>query len=86
MGVGLVPDVPDDLVLGGIKDPVQGDGQLHDPEARREVPAVGGADLDDPGAQLAGQLFQFLQGEPLQLGRGGYSGKDVRHHDFLLTM
>ena len=33
MGIGLVADIPDDLVFGGIQAEMQGDGQLYRPQA-----------------------------------------------------
>ncbi len=37
--VGLVPDIPDQLVFGGVEDVVQGDGQFNGAQARREMAA-----------------------------------------------
>jgi hypothetical protein len=40
MGVTLMADIPDYLVSGGIKDPVQGDGKFHHPQIGSQMPAV----------------------------------------------
>jgi len=37
VNVCLVADIPDETVTGRIKDPVEGDGQLDDPEIGGEV-------------------------------------------------
>ena len=58
--IGLVADVPDQLVAGRVEDGVDGDGQLHHAQARAQVPAG----LGDGGDGLGPQLV----GEPLQLG------------------
>ena len=58
--VGLVADVPDDLVRGGVEDLEQRDRQLDDAEARGEVPALGRDDLDDVLADFPGKLLELL--------------------------
>ena len=40
MAVGLMADVPDELVCGEVKDAVERERQLDRAEVRREVPAV----------------------------------------------
>ena len=47
VGIRLVPHVPDHLVLGGVKDIVDGDGQFHRPEAGSQVAAGTGYDIDN---------------------------------------
>ncbi len=69
MGIGLVAHVPDDLVLGGVKDVMQGDGEFHHPQAGGEVPAGHGDRGDDLVANLPGQLRQELRGDLLQVHR-----------------
>ena len=39
MRVRLVRDVPNDLVVGGVKDVVEGQGRFDDPQVWPEVPA-----------------------------------------------
>ena len=52
VGVGLVGDVPDDLVAGGVKDIVVGDGQFHDSQVRTQVAANRRVFLDDQVADF----------------------------------
>ena len=69
VAVGLVADVPQDAVLGGLVDVVQRDGQLDGAEARGEV-AAGLADaLDQERAQLFGHLRQLRFGQVAQVAR-----------------
>ena len=46
VGVGLVADVPDNLVGGGVEDVVQGDGQLDSAQACRKVATRNADGLD----------------------------------------
>ena len=39
VGIGLVPDIPDDFIAGRIKNIVQRNGELNDAKARRQVAA-----------------------------------------------
>ena len=61
VGIGLMADVPDDLVLGRVKDVVNGDGQLHSAQARGQVTAVARDHFDDEVADLGGQLRQLAR-------------------------
>ena len=54
--VGLVPDVPDDAVLGRVEHVVQRDGELDRAEVGGEVPAGLRHRLEHEGAQLLGEL------------------------------
>ena len=69
VGIGLMAHVPDDLVLRRVIDVVQGHGQLDGPQARSQVAGVGAQFRDHEVAQLAGQHFEFGQGEFAQVGR-----------------
>lgn len=69
VGIGLMTHVPDDLVLRRVIDVVQGHGQLDGPQARSQVAGVGAQFRDHEVAQLAGQHFEFGQGEFAQVGR-----------------
>ena len=57
VGVGLVSDVPDQLVVGGVEDIMQGDGQLDRAQARRKVPAGDADGLGQVVAQFFGEDF-----------------------------
>jgi len=70
VGVGLVPHVPDDLVVGGGEDPVQGNGQFHHPQAGRQVAAVSGAGFNDNLAQLFRKVGQQPHRQAFQVGGG----------------
>jgi len=70
VGIGLVPHVPDDLVVGGGEDPVQGNGQLHHPQAGRQVAAVFGAGFNDHLAQFSRKVGQEAHRQAFQIGGG----------------
>ena len=67
VGVGLVADVPEDLVVRGVEQRVQRDGDL----ARAEVGAEVAADLpdgvDDVLADLLRHLLELLVGQAVQV-------------------
>jgi len=69
VGVGLMPDVPDNLVVRGVENVMEGDGQLDDSQARRQVTAVLCYGANDQVADFPGQLLQLAGSELLQLGR-----------------
>ena len=60
-------NVPEDLVLRGVEDVVQRDGELDDAEAGPEVAAGLGDVEDDVGAELVGELLQLLEGQVLHV-------------------
>ena len=67
--IGLVADIPDQPVFGGVEHIVQRDSELDDAEAGAEV-ATGGADgIDQFGAQFIGDLAQIAVFEFAQVGR-----------------
>ena len=55
VGVGLMPHVPDELVLLHIEGMQQGQGQFHDPQRGGQMSAVFGHHVDDALAQLRSQ-------------------------------
>jgi hypothetical protein len=57
--IGLMADVPDQDVLRGFIDVVQGDRQLDHPQARAQVAAGDRNRVDRLGPQLVGQLPQL---------------------------
>ncbi len=67
VGICLVPHIPDDLVPGGRKHPVQCNGQFHHAKTRRQVAAIGGAGSDDLLAQFRRQLDQLPPREFFQI-------------------
>ena len=58
--VGLVADVPEDLVARAVEERMQGDGQLAGAEVGAEVPADLADRLDDQLAHLLGDLHQLV--------------------------
>ena len=60
VAVGLVSDVPHDLVLGGVEDVMQGHGKLDDAKAGAKVPTFFRHHIDDELTQLIADLLQFL--------------------------
>ena len=71
VGVGLVADVPDDLVLGRVIDIVQRGGQLHGAEARGQMARIDRALVDDIPPQLVAIAAQLLRRELFQIARRG---------------
>ena len=61
--IGLMPDVPDQLVGRGVENVVQCNGQFDDAEAGAEVPAGDRHRADGLGAQFVGDLLQILRVE-----------------------
>ena len=70
MRIGLVADVPDQPVIRGIEDVVQGDGQLDHPQAGGEVPAGLADGGEDFGAEFVRQPGQVGDRQATQVGRG----------------
>ena len=60
VGVGLVPHIPDHLVLRKMEDPVHGDGELHHTQVGGQVAACPADLLDQELPDLPRQLLQFL--------------------------
>src|SRR5207253_1087065 len=54
--IALVAGIEDELVARRVEDVVQGEGQLDNAEIPAEVTADGGDDVDDPLADLFGEL------------------------------
>jgi hypothetical protein len=59
VGIGLVADVPEDLVARGVEEAVEGDGQLAGPEVGAEVAADLADRVDDQLADLLGELLEL---------------------------
>ena len=67
MGIGLVTHIPHDAVVVEVEGLVEGKGELHHPQARAEVAAAGGHNLEMAFSDLARHRFQFGDGEAMQL-------------------
>ena len=79
--VGLVADVPDELVARGLEDAVEGDRQLHRAEVGPEVGAlVAGDHVDDALAHLGGERLELVLRQRAQFG-GRADLIEKRHGD-----
>lgn len=67
--VTLVADVPKQPIVGEIKHPVQGDGQLGDAQIAGQVAAVSTDHVDDPLADFIRELGKRLGRHGPQVGR-----------------
>ena len=65
--VGLVADVPEDLVAGGVEQAVQGDGQLAGSEVGAEVATDLSDHVDHVGADLLRELLKLIVVEAFQI-------------------
>ena len=79
--VGLVPDVPDDPVVGAVERPVQGDGQLDDPEIGAQVAAGTGYLIYQELADLLTEVSQLGIVQMSQIGGSPDSGEKRGHND-----
>jgi hypothetical protein len=77
--VGLVADVPEDLVLGRLEQRVQGDGQLAGPEVGPEVTADFADRVDDVLADLLGHLGEVVLVERMEVARVVDAVQDAGH-------
>ena len=68
--VSLVSHVPDQPVLGGVIDIMQGDGQFDSPQAGREMAAVPARPMQQEGAHFLRQRLQLLFRKTPQIFRG----------------
>ena len=67
--IGLMADIPDDLVFGSIVEIMQRDSQLDRAERRGEnVPPDFADAIDDVMTNLAAKLLELLGSERLQIG------------------
>ena len=73
--VGLVADVPEDLVARRVEQAVERDRELAGAEVGAEVAADLADRVDDQLADLLGDLLELLVVEPLQVLRGRRSGR-----------
>ena len=74
--IGLVAHVPDQPVLRGVEDIVQGDGKVHHSQPRRQVTAGTGDAVDEEAAQLLRQLGKPVFGQPAKVGGKLDSGQE----------
>ena len=69
MRVGLVADVPDQLVAGRVEHVVQGNGQFHDAEPGTKMASGFGHSIDRLATQFVGELAKLIGGEVFQVAR-----------------
>ena len=67
VNVGLVSDIPDDLVFGGIEDLVEGDCELDHPQARSEMSAFDRNDAYQLISKLPTEGLEFIVRQALQV-------------------
>ena len=72
VNVGLVPGVPDDDVLWGTEDAVQGDGEFHDAQIRTEMAPRGGHLGHEELADLGGEIVELLRIQGSHVARVPY--------------
>ena len=87
VGIGLVADVPDQLVVGRVEHIVQRHGELDHAEPGAEMAAGLRHHLDHLLAEFAGELGQLVFGQLTQVGRSadtieqrGFRHRDTRNH------
>ena len=81
VGVGLVTGVPDDPVRRRVEEPVEGDRDLDDAEARAEVAAGLRDGRDDRVPDLRGERLELRLGQPAEVGRAGEAGEERVGHE-----
>jgi hypothetical protein len=77
--VRLVAGVEDDLVVRGVEHPVDGHGQLDDPEVGADVTAGLGDRVDEECTDLLGEPRQIGLVERLEIGQPADAGQQRAH-------
>ena len=72
VGIALVRNVEDNLVLGRLEHVVHGDGGFHHAQVRSAVTAVAAHLTDEQRAHFGRQGLHLLQRQPLDVGGGFY--------------
>ena len=73
--VGLMADVEQEAIGGGVEDVVQRERQFHHPEIRAQMPPIVGEHGDHSFADFRGQLIEFRRRELFDLLGGFYAFK-----------
>ena len=79
VGIGLVADVPEDLVAGRIEQRVERDRDLAGPEVGAEMAADLPHGVDDVLAHLLGHLLQLVVGQAVKVLGTGDGWQEVCH-------
>ena len=69
--IGLVPYIPDNLVVIEIKGLIEREGEFHHPQTRPQMSTTVGHDLEMTFADLRGNLLQLQPRQTVQLIRMG---------------
>ena len=69
VGIGLVPDVPDQPILRRVENMVQGDRQFDHAQTGPQVPAGDGDGAHRLGAEFIGELLELFRGEATNVRR-----------------
>ena len=83
VGIGLVSDIPDHLVLGEIEYPVHGYGQFDHAQIGGQMAAGPAGRLDQEPPDLLRQDLRLLIGQPADIFRSFYS---IQNHIRILCM
>ena len=67
--IRLVTDVPDDPIVGAVEYTMQSQRQLDDPQIGREMTTGACQRLDQPNADLSGEVDELFRGQIAQIGR-----------------
>ena len=70
VGIGLVTDIPDKFVVGGVEDVVQCEGEFNGAKTGGQVAGMAGKGVYDVVAQLDTQLGKVVDGEPTKVVDG----------------
>ena len=69
VGIALMTDIEDDLVLGGVEDIVEGNRRLHEAEVRAYMTTMVTHTVEDSLTDLTGYVVQFFDIESLDIFR-----------------
>ena len=78
-------DVPEDAIARRVEQAVQGDGDFAASEVGPEVAADLADHLDDVGANLFGDLLEFLVGEVLEVPGAVDAGQEMAEEKSWIT-
>ena len=67
--VGLMADVEQKVILGGVEDVMQRKGELNNAQIRSQMPAGFGQNRDQLFTDFTCELLQLCQGKPLHIAR-----------------
>jgi hypothetical protein len=79
VGIGLVPDVPDNLIVRRVEQVMQGNGQFRGTQIRGEMAAISGDDLDEALPNLGRDLRELIAGKFFEICGSIYVVKQGIH-------